>query len=257
MFIPPLTNAHLPSFNSQSIIEPRMIRLHFETICADFEDVLPSDLFDKVSELLQVSYLQKSAVNHQKLIRGTVWSASMRPIISLPVQLSGAITTLSTRNSLNVHFLCLEASPQTYLSEEAMRALRLDDMVVVGELVSTERRGSSIWLPLLLNGYTVVVAQSPAESHFAHLNILGNDFTRARGGSSNEVWWRWRDDAFRDFFSLSFQVVHALVFFLSSLHTDLAPLNTFRLYFLYLLHRLLSTSFGPSKVSFKPIIAKK
>ncbi|KAF9025682.1 hypothetical protein BGZ52_008802 [Haplosporangium bisporale] len=158
-----------------------MTNPQFDTLCADFEDLISSDLFDKVSELLHAAYLQESAVSHQNQIRGAVWSASMRPIISLPVQLSGAITTLSTRKPLNVHFLYLEASPQTYLSEEAMRALRLDDMVVVGEPVSTEGRGSSIRLPLLLNGYLVAVVQSPAESHFAHLNILGNDFTRAAG----------------------------------------------------------------------------
>ncbi|KAF9308858.1 hypothetical protein BG003_010505 [Podila horticola] len=153
----------------------------FDILCADFEDVQPSNLFDKVSELLHSAYLQESPASHQKLIRGAVWSVSMRPIISLPVQLSEAITTMSTRKPLNVHFLYLDASPQTYLSEEAMRALGLEDMVVVGEPVPADTGGSSIRLPLLLNGYKVVVVQSPTESHFAHLNILGNDFTHATG----------------------------------------------------------------------------
>jgi len=111
------------------------------------------------------------------------------PIISLPLQLSGATTTLSKRNPLNVHFLCLEASPQTYLSEEAMRALRLDDMVVVGEPVSTERRGASIRLPLLLNGYTVVVAVADRVALCSPQHPWQRLYTR--GGSSNEVWWRW------------------------------------------------------------------
>ncbi|KAG0011453.1 hypothetical protein BGZ82_002999, partial [Podila clonocystis] len=155
--------------------------LPFDTLCADFEDVLPSDLFDKVSKLLHASYLQESPASHQTLIRGIVWSASMRPIISLPVQLSGAITTMSTRKPLHVHFLYLEACPQTYLSEEAMHALGLDNMVVVGEPEKTDSGSSPMRLPLLLNGYKVAVAKAPAESHFAHLNMLGNDFARATG----------------------------------------------------------------------------
>ncbi|KAG0346008.1 hypothetical protein BG005_000983 [Podila minutissima] len=150
-------------------------------MCGDYEDLLPSDLFDKVSEQLHAAYLQEAPASHQKLIRGTVWGVSMRPVISLPVQVSGAITTMSTSKPLNVHFLYLEVSPQTYLSAEAKRALGLDDMVVVGESVTTDTGGRSIQLPLLLNGYRVAVAQSPAKSHFAHLNILGNDFVRAAG----------------------------------------------------------------------------
>ncbi|KAG0088366.1 hypothetical protein BGZ92_006271 [Podila epicladia] len=105
----------------------------------------------------------------------------MRPIISLPVQASGAITTISTRKPLNILFLYLELSPQTYFFAEAKRALVLDDMFVVRESVTTNIAGSSIQLPLFLNKFKVAVMQSPAKSRFVHLNISGNDFVRAAG----------------------------------------------------------------------------
>ncbi|KAG0027623.1 hypothetical protein BGZ81_005429 [Podila clonocystis] len=88
---------------------------------------------------------------------------------------------MSTRKPLHVHFLYLEACPQTYFSEEAMHALGLDNMVVVGEPENTDSGSSPMRLPLLLNGYEVAMKKAPAESHFAHLNMLGNDFTRATG----------------------------------------------------------------------------
>jgi hypothetical protein len=181
-------------------------------------------------------------IAHQKLVSGIVWSASLRLIISLSVQITDSILTLSgTRFPINVHFLYLPASPQTYLSDEALRALGIEDMVVVGEhsiapMASTpldpvsvssppfgntpfsnsynteadgyeddgsgsnESNGNGVngggyggrngsysstllRLPLRINGYTTLVARSPADGHFSHLNILGQDFVQLSGAN--------------------------------------------------------------------------
>ncbi|KAG0055554.1 hypothetical protein BGZ90_005726, partial [Linnemannia elongata] len=166
---------------------------------------------------------------HEKLVRGIVWGASLRPIISLSVQITESILTLSgTRFPINVHFLYLPASPQTYLSEEALRTLGIEDMVVVGEhsiapttspldpvsmtpdLFSNPFSNSYnnniaidgydgnggyggngtdtysatlLRLPLRINGYTTMVARSPSDGHFSHLNILGQDFVKLSGAN--------------------------------------------------------------------------
>ncbi|KAF9933353.1 hypothetical protein FBU30_005757 [Linnemannia zychae] len=33
-------------------------------------------------------------------------------------------------------------------------------------------------LPLRINGYVTMVARSPSDGHFSHLNILGQDFVQ-------------------------------------------------------------------------------
>ncbi|KAF9360873.1 hypothetical protein BGX26_007290 [Mortierella sp. AD094] len=154
----------------------------FTSICADFEDILPTDLHGPFSELLGAQYLQETNnPQHQNHVRGIVWGASLRPIISLPVQITDSILTLTgTRRPIHIHLLYLPASPQTYLSDEALRALGIEDMVVVGEAHKRSSSGS-LRLPLKINGYTIQVARSPSETHFAHLNILGQDFVQLTG----------------------------------------------------------------------------
>ncbi|KAK3807896.1 MAG: hypothetical protein J3Q66DRAFT_356788 [Benniella sp.] len=168
----------------------------FKTVCADFEDILPNDLHTTFSTLLGIQYLQEITDLHlhhptqgllqdqqstQDHIRGIVWGASLRPIISLHVQISESILTLSgTRRPIHVHFLYLAASPQTFLSDEALRVLGIEDMVVVGEPYERSSNGS-LRLPLKIHGHIVQVARSPSEGHFAHLNILGQDFVQITG----------------------------------------------------------------------------
>ncbi|KAF9929637.1 hypothetical protein BGZ75_007097 [Mortierella antarctica] len=158
-----------------------MPRVHFDELCADFEDISPSDLGEKVSSVLHAPYLQEaSVVGSRKLVQGAVWGANLRPIISLDVQITESITTLSgTRKPVHVHFLYLQASPQTYLSDEAMRAIGIEDMVVAGESLASS--DSAMQIPLYINGYRSQVIRSPNDSHFAHLNILGEDFIEATG----------------------------------------------------------------------------
>ncbi|KAG0305910.1 hypothetical protein BGZ98_003315 [Dissophora globulifera] len=156
----------------------------FQSICADFEDILPDDLHATFSALLGTEYLQETKFPFcYRHVRGIVWGASLRPIISLHVQITDSIVTLSgTRQPIHVHFLYLAASPQTYLSDEALRVLGIEDVVVVGE-TNDASTAEFIPLPLKINGCTVLVARSPSGSHFSHLNILGQDFVRSTGAS--------------------------------------------------------------------------
>jgi len=156
-----------------------MAGTHFDELCADFEDISPTDLGEKASGILNAPYLQEATVvESKKLVQGAVWGANFRPIISLDVQITESITTLSgTRKPVHVHFLYLQASPQTYLSDEALRAIGIEDMVVAGESLASSDSGMRI--PLYINGYRSYVIRSPNDSHFAHLNILGEDFIQA------------------------------------------------------------------------------
>ncbi|KAG9320986.1 hypothetical protein KVV02_007714 [Mortierella alpina] len=155
----------------------------FQTICADFEDILPNELHSTFSAILGAQYLQETHDDaHQKQVRGIVWGASLRPIISLTVQITESMLTLSgSGRPIHVHFLYLAASAQTYLSDEALRALGIEDMVVVGEGHERSSNTGSLHLPLKINGYTLLVARSPSDAHFAHLNILGQDFVKITG----------------------------------------------------------------------------
>ena len=156
-----------------------MAGTNFDELCADFEDISPSDLGEKVSHILNAPYLQEVVVAEpRKFVQGAVWGANFRPIISLDVQISESIITLSgTAKPVHVHFLYLQASPQTYLSDEALRAIGIEDMVIAGECLANSDR--SMRVPLYINGYKSYVIRSPHESHFAHLNILGDDFIQA------------------------------------------------------------------------------
>lgn len=42
---------------------------------------------------------------------------------------------------------------------------------------------SLLRLPLRINGYTTLVARSPSDGHFSHLNILGQDFVQLSGAN--------------------------------------------------------------------------
>ncbi|KAF9563899.1 hypothetical protein EC968_004668 [Mortierella alpina] len=156
----------------------------FKTICADFEDILPNELHTTFSSILGAQYLQEAneGPHPRRHVRGIVWGASLRPIISLTVQITDSILTLSgTGRPIHVHFLYLAASPQTYLSDEALRVLGIEDMVVVGEGHERSSHTGSLLLPLKINGYPLLVARSPSDGHFAHLNILGQDFVKTTG----------------------------------------------------------------------------
>ncbi|KAF9195420.1 hypothetical protein BGZ50_004593 [Haplosporangium sp. Z 11] len=153
----------------------------FNTLCADYEDILPSTLEGEMSKLLGAPYLQElSEPECKRSIKGVVWGVHLRPIISLNVQISESIMTLTgTKQPVHVHFLYLATSPQTYMSDEALRAIGVEDIVVVGDAMS--ETPSTMRIPLLINGYRTLISRSPSDSHFAHLNILAEDFVRASG----------------------------------------------------------------------------
>ncbi|KAF9547209.1 hypothetical protein EC957_008719 [Mortierella hygrophila] len=227
-----MTSPTTPTTGTRTSVPPTTDDLTlFKTLCADFEDILPHDLHDTFSKHLQRPYLSiitpptsssnnnaTPMIAHQKLVRGIVWGASLRPIISLSAQISESILTLSgTRFPINVHFLYLPASAQTYLSEEVLKTLGIEDMVVVGEHsiapttslpnpapttpdpfsnsynnIGTDGysgndadtySSSLLRLPIRINGYTTMVARSPADGHFSHLNILGQDFVKVSGAN--------------------------------------------------------------------------
>ncbi|KAG0290429.1 hypothetical protein BGZ96_006089 [Linnemannia gamsii] len=147
----------------------------FHALCADYEDM---DLVDSVSQKLGARYLKETHPGSKRLVRGTVWGSSLRPIISLNVQINDNVTTTSgTRQPVLVHFLFLKASPQTYISEEALERMGVEDTVVAVEALAGPN--GHVRLPVKINGYVVNVARSPSDSHFAHLNILVEDLIRA------------------------------------------------------------------------------
>ncbi|KAF9583020.1 hypothetical protein BGW38_010415 [Lunasporangiospora selenospora] len=208
----PIASAAQSQLYEQTPIDEADLTL-FKTICADFEDITCNDLHFHFSRILGIKYLDEVNATHNPRnanlssqlscrlnpqqpkpqlvmmdqnqhphwVRGIVWGASLRLIISFPVQITESIPTLSgTRHPIHVHFLYLSASPQTYLSDEALRVMGIEDVVVLGQ--SHERSSTgSLRLPLKIGGYTLLVARSPTEAHFAHLNILGQDFVQQTG----------------------------------------------------------------------------
>ncbi|KAG9073285.1 hypothetical protein KI688_001077 [Linnemannia hyalina] len=73
--------------------------------------------------------------------------------------------------------------PQTYIWEEALKLMGIEDAVVFGETLVAPNEHAR--LPVKINGYNVDIPRSPSDSHFAHLNILGEDLIRAFGANVN------------------------------------------------------------------------
>ncbi|KAF9546655.1 hypothetical protein EC957_009578 [Mortierella hygrophila] len=61
-----------------------------------------------------------------------------------------------------------KARTQTYIWEEALKLMGIEDAVVAGETLVAPN--DHVRLPVKIN---VDVPRSPSDSHFAHLNILG------------------------------------------------------------------------------------
>ncbi|KAF9920633.1 hypothetical protein FBU30_009498 [Linnemannia zychae] len=152
----------------------------FEVLCADFEDFQPVELTERISSKLGVRYLEETSPEPRKIVQGVVWGPRLRPIISLPVQVTDDIVIKEgTRKSINVHFLYYEVSPQTYISKEALEIMGIEEAVIAGEPLIGPN--DHVRLPVMINGCRVDVARSPSNSHFSHLNILGCDLIHASG----------------------------------------------------------------------------
>ncbi|KAG0238166.1 hypothetical protein BGW42_007157 [Actinomortierella wolfii] len=189
--------------------DPQLDEFLFDHICADFEEIMPEDLYQSISRRLGVQYLSEASHVPVPLpiIQGATIGASMRPFVSMVVQKDQRMeVAVSGRNPgspfptldghgnpgeipplpRNVHFLYMAACPQTYLSIQTLKALGIDDqeMVELG-LVNDDdcAMDDPIPIPLLINGYPVLAYVSPPESHFAHLNIIGQSLLRASGAS--------------------------------------------------------------------------
>jgi hypothetical protein len=127
-----------------------------------FSDVAHSRLLQEISGCLRQKYLVPYQNNSNK-VTGVIYGPNARPMICLPVRpLEGKGETLS------VHFLVDTGFPNTFLAEEALKAL-----FSVGDKVLIESTNVNIW------GTNLIVSQSTA--HWQGINILGADYLRKGG----------------------------------------------------------------------------
>ena len=134
-----------------------------EYLLGDFDvlltDVTSVHLHHEISQKMKKAYLSDFHQNDRILaLHGVIWGPHSR--IFVP----GVVRIKQVKKW--VYFLLDTGSPKTYLAEEVFSAFNrvLSDPTVP--------------VSVHLNGFTTLVYQSPQQSHFSDVNLLGADFLK-------------------------------------------------------------------------------
>lgn len=137
------------------VMEGDKLPRHFDIFLSD---VSSQDLHHDVQSLLGVTYLASlEGPERVDRVSGKMFGKTKRCMLALNVRPA----TSKVKTPRVVIFIVDPGSPYTYLSEEVFRAFNVE--------------APAIDMVVLLNGRRTVVGVSPADSHFASLNVLGAD----------------------------------------------------------------------------------
>jgi hypothetical protein len=126
-------------------------------------DIDEEQLREAVAEKLGVVYLSRAPADSAHFpVRGAVYGRMERLMVSL------VVLRQSTGEAVRVIFLVVTGSAYTYLSHAAYAALGYADSIPKAA-------------ELNVHGVTLTVSPSPVDSHFADVNVLGQDFFRDGG----------------------------------------------------------------------------
>jgi hypothetical protein len=125
-------------------------------------DVKSKDLHHDISRRLNTAYLSDTSVSeHNETlneVRGIVWGPHNRIFVPMIVKLKG--------KKKMIHFLLDTGSPKTYLSQEALSSFNV--------IMPNPNNPISVYI----NGRRILSFQSPENSHFDDINIIGSDYLK-------------------------------------------------------------------------------
>ena len=123
-------------------------------------DVNPSNLRHDISNCLGIPYLSECTDSSvARDITGVIWGPHNRLFASMKVSIgSGPMR--------NVHMILDTGSPQTYLCSETFGAFH----------ITIHHPNNPI--SVNMNGSRLSVLESPEQSHFNEVNVLGTDYLR-------------------------------------------------------------------------------
>ena len=128
-------------------------------------DVHGRDLRHDISNRLGVVYLSECENNQTaRNVNGIIWGPHNRLFIPLKV-------SIGTERMRNVHMIVDTGSPQTYLCGDVFSSFN--------RLITNPRDAISI----NINGSRINVLESPAQSHFNDVNLLGSDYLQVVNGT--------------------------------------------------------------------------
>ena len=137
------------------MIDAQYSPLEFDVLLTD---VHARDLRHDISNRLGIAYLSECNNNSvAQIINGIIWGPHNRLFVSLKV-------SIGTGRMKNVHMIVDTGSPQTYLCSDVFSSFN--------RLIMNPRDTISI----NINSTRINVLESPAQSHFSDVNLLGSDY---------------------------------------------------------------------------------
>jgi hypothetical protein len=147
---------HIIFMNCYSMIDEEYIPTHFDVLLTD---VHSKDLRHEISHRLGVQYLaEHDADDDINEIKGVVWGPHNRIFVPTVIRIGG--------QKKNVHFLIDTGSPKSYVSQEVFTSFN--------RMISNPSNPIS----LHINNKPITVFQSPENSHFEDVNVLGSDYLK-------------------------------------------------------------------------------
>lgn len=121
-------------------------------------DVSSKDLHHEISSMLSTMYLSDITDDNIDTTNGIIWGPHNRVFVAMVVRMG--------HKKKYVHFLVDTGSPSTYICQEVFTSF--------GRMINNPNNPVS----LHINGKPLTVLQSPKNSHFEDVNVLGTTFLK-------------------------------------------------------------------------------
>lgn len=121
-------------------------------------DVSSKELHHDISRMLEKLYLSDITDDNIDTTKGIIWGPNNRIFVAMVVR-------MGTKKKY-VHFLVDTGSPNTFICHEVFTSF--------GRMVNNPNNAVS----LHINGKPLTVLQSPKNSHFEDVNVLGTTFLK-------------------------------------------------------------------------------
>lgn len=121
-------------------------------------DVHSKDLHHDISTRLRKLYLQDIDNDNIDNTEGIIWGPNNRIFVAMVVRMG--------KKKKYVHFIVDTGSPRTYISHEVFTSF------------SRMHPNPNNLVSVHINGKPLSVLQSPKESHFEDINIIGTDYMK-------------------------------------------------------------------------------
>jgi hypothetical protein len=158
------TQTSISSDNTLLIDSPDCIMPSHQDIL--LTDITPSAI-SSISKILKTPYLEPAIFPNSLPVAGLIWKPNSRLMVNLVCRRVSDLYTSKRYPAINVLFVIDTASPNTFLSAAAIRAL--DGMDGNGDIPD------SLNVDIQIKN-SIRVSLSPLNSRFSDVNVLGIDY---------------------------------------------------------------------------------